>query len=71
MVLGGWMNGWVDGRAGLRIAYSNQKESYFYFECDWIIPAESPIITPLSQFCCATLASKKKQKKDQQKLDKK
>ena len=21
----GWMDGWVDGRAGLRIAYTNQK----------------------------------------------
>jgi hypothetical protein len=21
----GWMDGWVDGKAGLRIAYSNQK----------------------------------------------
>ena len=23
--MGGWMDGWTDGRAGLRIAYSNQK----------------------------------------------
>ena len=23
--LGGWVGGWVDGEAGLRIAYSNQK----------------------------------------------
>ena len=24
--MGGWVDGWVDGKAGLRIAYSNQKE---------------------------------------------
>jgi hypothetical protein len=24
-LLGGWMGGWVEGKAGLRIAYSNQK----------------------------------------------
>ena len=29
MVLGGWMDGWVDGGAGLRIAYSNQKQPKF------------------------------------------
>ena len=23
--MGGWMDGWVDVKAGLRIAYSNQK----------------------------------------------
>ena len=23
--MGGWVDGWMDGRAGLRIAYSNQK----------------------------------------------
>ena len=25
--MGGWMDGWKDGKAGLRIAYSNQKEN--------------------------------------------
>jgi hypothetical protein len=24
-LLGGWMGGWMGGKAGLRIAYSNQK----------------------------------------------
>ena len=24
--LGHWMDGWMDGEAGLRIAYSNQKQ---------------------------------------------
>jgi hypothetical protein len=24
--MGGWMDGWMGGKAGLRIAYSNQKE---------------------------------------------
>ena len=23
--MGGWVGGWMDGKAGLRIAYSNQK----------------------------------------------
>ena len=23
--VGGWMDGWMEGKAGLRIAYSNQK----------------------------------------------
>ena len=27
LVLDGWMGGWVDGRASLRIAYSNKKNS--------------------------------------------
>jgi hypothetical protein len=24
----GWMDGWIAGKAGLRIAYSNQKSSF-------------------------------------------
>jgi hypothetical protein len=24
-LLGGWVGGWVEGKAGLKIAYSNQK----------------------------------------------
>jgi hypothetical protein len=27
--MGGWMDGWMGGKAGLRIAYSNQKENVF------------------------------------------
>jgi hypothetical protein len=27
-LLGGWMDGWMEGKAGLRIAYSNQKLVY-------------------------------------------
>jgi hypothetical protein len=27
--LAGWMGGWMEGKAGLRIAYSNQKLSMF------------------------------------------
>jgi hypothetical protein len=23
--MGGWMDGWMEGKAGIRIAYSNQK----------------------------------------------
>ena len=26
MALSGWVGGWMDGRAGLRITYSNQEE---------------------------------------------
>jgi hypothetical protein len=26
--MGGWMGGWMEGKAGLKIAYSNQKH-YF------------------------------------------
>jgi hypothetical protein len=26
--MGGWMDGWVEGKAGLRIAYSNQKPDW-------------------------------------------
>jgi hypothetical protein len=25
----GWMDGWMAGKAGLRIAYSNQKSNFF------------------------------------------
>jgi hypothetical protein len=28
--MGGWVDGWVAGKAGLRIAYSNQKENFYY-----------------------------------------
>ena len=28
MVLDGWVDGWVEAKAGLRIAYSNQKITY-------------------------------------------
>jgi hypothetical protein len=28
-LLGGWVDGWMGGKAGLRIAYSNQKWQYF------------------------------------------
>ena len=31
MALDRWMGGWMDGRAGLRIAYSNQKHA---LQCD-------------------------------------
>ena len=27
--MGGWVNGWMGGKAGLRIAYSNQKPHLF------------------------------------------
>ena len=30
----GWMDGWVDGLAGLRIAYSNQQMKYKYLIFD-------------------------------------
>jgi hypothetical protein len=30
--MGGWMDGWMEGKAGLRIAYSNQKLVCFEFE---------------------------------------
>jgi hypothetical protein len=26
--MGGWMDGWMGGKAGLRIAYSNQKSIF-------------------------------------------
>jgi hypothetical protein len=26
--MGGWMDGWMGGKAGLRIAYSNQKANF-------------------------------------------
>ena len=40
----------------------------FVCGCEWIIPAEWPILTPLSQFSCATLPStKQKQKNIEQK----
>ena len=29
--IGGWVDGWVGGKAGLRIAYSNQKSQSFIF----------------------------------------
>ena len=30
--LGGWVGGWMNGRAELRIAYSNKKLNCFLFE---------------------------------------
>jgi hypothetical protein len=27
--MGGWMGGWMAGKAGLSIAYSNQKNAYW------------------------------------------
>ena len=30
--MGGWMDGWMGGKAGLRIAYSNQK--YWFILCE-------------------------------------
>ena len=29
----GWMDGWVGGKAGLRIAYSNQKSHELFDHC--------------------------------------
>jgi hypothetical protein len=29
--MGGWMGGWMEGKAGLRIAYSNQKMCLYIF----------------------------------------
>jgi hypothetical protein len=30
--MGGWVDGWMAGKAGLRIAYSNQKNIRVQFE---------------------------------------
>jgi hypothetical protein len=30
--MGGWVDGWVAGKAGLRIAYSNQKQLKKYLK---------------------------------------
>jgi hypothetical protein len=32
--LAGWVGGWVAGKAGLRIAYSNQKENLIYLNSE-------------------------------------
>ena len=32
--LGHWMGGWMDGKAGLRIAYSNQKLLVVIQQCN-------------------------------------
>ena len=34
--MGGWVDGWMDGKAGLRIAYSNQKSKTLNILCEKI-----------------------------------
>jgi hypothetical protein len=38
--MGGWMDGWMAGKAGLRIAYSNQKISMILINME---PSKTPI----------------------------
>ena len=33
--VGGWMDGWMGGKAGLSIAYSNQKQTNMCSHCNW------------------------------------
>jgi hypothetical protein len=33
--MGGWVDGWMGGKAGLRIAYSNQKPTQIIFCLDF------------------------------------
>ena len=41
---GGWMGGWMEAKAGLRIAYSNQKHN----ECTWSGVRLHPKLVPTS-----------------------
>jgi hypothetical protein len=45
----GWMGGWVAGKAGLRIAYSNQKQDLFLNSCFITVPESSYPKTKLNK----------------------
>jgi hypothetical protein len=50
--MGGWMGGWMEGKAGLRIAYSNQKSSHTNVWCQNFITWSrtlTPIISGLAE----------------------